>query len=161
MAARVGLACAADSASKWSLCVCDVQPYLKRGFQLEVIQPIDGFHLDAPPLIVVLHVEWNARSGGAARPDLPIEIRHMLRRLAADANNDIAAPDTRFVGGATDSYPAYQQAAAYFFGIDSKPWPARALDPARCKEIAENWRQAVNGNEHVARHFFASPPRRI
>src|ERR1700738_2714030 len=48
---------------------------LQRGLELQIVQPVDRFDIDALLLAAVLDVERNRRARGTDGPDLAIKVR--------------------------------------------------------------------------------------
>src|SRR5258708_32414897 len=69
---------------------------LQRRLELQIVQPVDRFDIDAPLLAAVLDIEWNRRTRGTDGPDLAIEIRKPARRSARDAYDIFAFAQSCF-----------------------------------------------------------------
>src|SRR5207249_7018829 len=128
---------------------------LKRGFQLQMVEPVHRLDLDSAHLAVLQHIERNRVARAPLSPDLAIEIGQAFGLLALDADDHVAPLDARPLRRARRCYAADEQPPTHFVGVNTKPWPRRSDHAARRNPIAENRRDAVGWNEHVTWHLVA------
>src|SRR5262249_39110299 len=128
----------------------------ERRFQLEMVEAVDRFDVEALHLAVLQHVKRNAGARAPLRPDLAVKVGQILRLFAVDADDDVAPFYSRLLRPTIRRHPPDEQPPAQPIGVEPKPRPRGSrLAPGR-DQVAEDWRQPVDGHEHVARRLVAS-----
>src|SRR5262245_65935364 len=124
-----------------------------------MIEAVDRLDVKVPYLAVLQHLERNGNARAALRPHLAVKVGQILRRLAIDAHDHIAAPDTGFLCRAARRDPADEPPPAQFSGRNTEPRPSRTGRAPGRNEVSEDRRQAVDRHEHVAGRLPAAASR--
>src|SRR6266545_5188583 len=106
-----------------------------------MVEAVDRLDVEAPHLAVLQHIERNGNARASLRPHLAVKIGQILRRLAVDADDHIAATDTGFLCRAARRHAADEQPPAQLISIEPEPRPARTWRAAGRNEVAEDRRQ--------------------
>src|SRR5262245_25276794 len=122
-----------------------------------MVEAIDRLDLDAVHRAVLQHLKRDVDPGISLRPDLAVEIGQILRRLALDADDHVAALDARLVRRPAWRDAAHEQAPAQLFGVEAEPRPSRTGYAPAGDEVGEDRRQPVDRDEHVAGRLLPSP----
>src|SRR5206468_11063795 len=83
------------SVASYPLSNIQLKRLLKRGFQLQMVEPVHRLDLDSTHLAVLQHIERNRVARAPLSPDLAIEIGQAFGLLALDADDHVAPLDAR------------------------------------------------------------------
>src|SRR6476659_4187356 len=124
-----------------------------------MIETIERLDFEAPHLAVLQHIERHSGARGALGPDFAIKIGQAFRLLAIDADDYIAAFDAGLLCRSARRDPAHEQPPPQLLSVETKPWAPGTRRPPGRNQNAEDWRDAVDRHEHVARRFVAAAGR--
>src|SRR5262249_44385879 len=104
---------------------------------------------------LALDVECDGGTRATLGPHLVIEVNHAGRLLAIDADDDIMATQPRPLGRSIRRDATDHHVAVDVLSVDADPRLARTGHAPICDQVAEDWRQEVDWNKHVARRVLA------
>src|SRR4051795_6473788 len=89
--------------------------------QLQMLEPARRWHVDMPRRAVPHHVERHGDAGAPERANSAIKVGEVVRLLAIDPDDDVAAAHPCLLGRTAGRDVADEQAAMPLFGGDAEP----------------------------------------
>ena len=106
-----------------------------------ITPPVAGSHRDLEGVVVALHAQGYRRAGGAAGPQLAIEVGDFVENVAVQGMQDVAALQAGAIGRAAVGYAADHELAHVLDGVGQ----ARDARVARWPFDTSSWKSASGG----------------
>src|SRR5438874_4999620 len=124
-----------------------------------MVEAVDRLDFEASHLAVLQHIKRHRGARRALGPDLAIKIGQVLRLLAIDPDDDVAALDAGRLCRTARRHAADEWPPAQLFSVEPKPRAPRSRRPPGGNQVAEDRREPIDRHEHVAWRLFAAAGR--